>query len=320
MSGNNFFSNFPLINYALPGTLQSGTSNGSLVVDITKSVKLDPSLLSNVYFFSSTDIEGGERADQLSQNLYSTPFLDWTIWMSNQQIDPNDWYMDTETFDNYVNQKYGDIVLAQQRVLYYINNWYSGSNLTVSGFEALDPTLTKFYQPQVAQDGITILHYSRTPVDWLINTNHMLQFIFQTANTVFSNTFIDNEICTVTWDSLGNTVNGQFVSLVPANSTTQIFTIQHLIGNYDWWQTGTTNALAFQIQGSESNSLITISSNSGLANVSQYDAIGPLEDVYYDPVTQFDYENIRNENNKYIQTLNPGYVPLVVKELENAFT
>ena len=317
---NTFFTAFPIINYALPGTSPSGISNGTSVINIVESVKLDPQLVGNSYFFTNIGVsDGGVRSDQLALQVYGDPNLDWVIWISNQTIDPYDWYLDNFTFYTYVNDKYDDYDLAQQKVVYYINNWYNGANLAVDGFDALDPSLTKYYQPQIAPDGITILQYVRTPVDWTIQTNHMLQFVFNNANTTLSNDFITNEICTVTWDSLGNTVNGQLVSIIPISNTQTLFTIQHLLGNYEWWQTGSTNSLAFSILGTQSNAIVIMSSNNALANVSQYDAVGPLEDVYYDPMTQFDVENQLNQSRKNLTTINQGFLPTVVQQLEGAF-
>lgn len=311
-----FFDSFPVIQYNPPGANTQAGSNGYIVRNITKSVKLNPSVIGNTTFMTEVAITQGQRSDQVAATVYNNSYQDWLLWMSNQQINPWDWYQDAYQFIDYVNTKYSDYVLAQEKVSFYTNNWYNHKSLmTVSGFEALDPTLTKFFQPLYDETSQFIRGYVRTPVDWRINTNHIISFQF--VNTVSMPAFYsNNEIVNVTWDSLGNNFSGQ----IQFYSNTQM-NIFHVSGNYTLG-TGNTeviNAAAFQVYGTESNVTFTISNQDDVLSIAQFDNIFPLEDVYYDPVTLFDDENNKNEALRTINAVSNVYSTSIISSISKAF-
>lgn len=309
-----FFSFFPLTQYSPTGT--SAGSNGFVVVDITKSVKLDPSILANSSFVTQIAVQNDQRSDQLSNTFYNDPYKDWLLWMSNQKINPWEWYLDNYAFYSYIQSKYSDYVLAQEKISFYTNNWYNNKEtFTPSFYETLDPILTKFYQPLYDVTGNFIQGYVRTPVDWRINTNHIITFDFSNTVTMPS-FFTNNEIVNLTWDNLGNTMTGQ----INFYSNTQI-SIFNVSGNYSLG-TGNTqviNAAVFQVHGTESNVTFQISNTNQVLSISQYDNISPLEDVYYDPVTIFDDENNKNESFRTINAIANVYTGSIINSISKAF-
>ena len=316
---NTLFKNFPIINY-----------NGVPAVNITQSLNMVTKLVANNQVLTPFVMNEPMRSDQLARTQYNDPYMEWLTWMANGIIDPYDWYMNQTQFYNYLNKKYGDSTVCQQKVKYYINNWYSGNPIPVSGYDSLPVELKKYYEPQMNAGG-TPFQYVRSQMDWIISTNHIVQF--NVANTVVVPAFTDNEIVTVTY-APGVTASGQvcYSGLSGVN-------IQHVSGNFMFCAkdasagavnnmynskeeplnyAGTIIPSAFSIVGSESGSILTIT-NINQLNISIYDTLLPTEYVYYDPVTIFDDENIKNEARKNMYCLPQSYLGQALNELQNAF-
>lgn len=289
-----YFSNFPTITY-----------NGISCIDITKSVKFDTQLLNNPYVMQTIPILQECRSDQLSNQIYNDPYMEWIVFLSNQIVNPYEWYLTQDQFYEYIQNKYGDYILAQQKVKFYINNWYNGINLTPGGFYALSDDLKEFYTPVYDSIG-NVMQYTRIAVDWVVSTNHMLQFSF--VNNIPQ--FIDDEIVYINLNANAS-VNGQ-VSFSGNNE----LVIQHLTGSYNFYQD--INANGFSITGNQSGSIITISSNNDV-DVNIYHDITPDQDVYFDPVSYFDYENNINEARRNLQVVQNTYTQQIISEIKSAF-
>lgn len=299
-----FFSNFPTVTY-----------NGQTVTDITKSVSLFPSSLENSVAFQPLTLNQSLRSDQLAKNLYNDPYLEWIIFLTNQEIDPiNGWYMDQNQFNDFLNTKYGDYIgIAQQRVMYYTNNWYNGDVLTPGGFSALPPHLTKYYQP-VSDYQNNIIQYVRTQDNWTVTTNHLMNMTF--SNTVANvGNFILDEIITMQWD------NGQVGSGQVAFCSNNQLSYQHVSGFYYPAANNLTNvnAAAFYVAGANSGVTLTITNTNQITSFFGYDTLQSDEDVFYDPVTYYDYENNKNELKKTIKILDPSYTPQITAALNKVF-
>jgi hypothetical protein len=293
-----FFSNFPQINY-----------NGRNVVDITKSINLDTNYLNNPLSFNSYTLKDLDRSDLLSKKIYNDSYLEWLIFLSNQKIDPYDWYKDYDTFRDYLNQKYGDYILAEKKIKYYINNWFNNSNtpISIAEFDTLLPNLNKYYFP-IYDANYNIVEYLRKEVDWFYNTNEVIKLYF---NFNIPNTFINDEIVNITYDN-GIYGNGQ-ICYVDANS----LYFQHTVGN-SFPVNSIINATVFSLYSQESNNTITIS-NSNQIYVDIVKNIPDTEVVYYDAYTYYDYENELNESNKNIIMLDQNYGLQLASELKNIF-
>ena len=289
-----YFNKFPLINY-----------NGVPCVDITRRAVISNTTLLNPYIFTPITINNSIRSEQLSRQYYGDPYQEWVIFMTNQITDPYDsWYMDSTQFNDFILQKYGSLTLPQQTIMYYTNNWYDNvETITVSNFDALSTNLQKYYEPTF--DGFGQINgYNRIQVDWTTTTNHLVSFNF--ANTI--PTFIDNEIVAINYTA-NNVGSGQVASF-----GNNYLNIQHVAGYY--LPNGSINAASFSIVGSQSNSTITVA-NANSVTITSFDALPDNEDIFYDAVTQWDYENNKNESNKVLQMLLPQFVPQVSADLQN---
>jgi len=85
-------------------------SNGDYikVKNIFKRPKLREDIKNAITAFNYYQVEDGERPDQVAEKLYNDPSLDWVILITNNITNiKNDWPLDTESFNNYVLEKYG---------------------------------------------------------------------------------------------------------------------------------------------------------------------------------------------------------------------
>jgi len=289
-----FFSKFPLTVY-----------NGQPVVDITRRAVISNTTLLNPFIFYPSTINNSKRSDQLSRDYYNDPYREWLIFMTNQITDPySQWYMDQAEFNDYMLQKYGSLTLPQQKVKYYTNNWFDNieETISVSDYDALSTNLLKYYQPNFDGFG-KVISYSRVQVDWTLKTNHLVSFNF--SNVI--PTFIDDEIVKITYTA-NNVGSGQVASF-----GNNFVNIQHVNGYY--LPNGSVNAASFSLVGSQSNAVVTIATSNAVI-INSYDAVPNNEIIYYDPVTYWQYEDARNENQKVLQVMVNTYVPQVSNELE----
>jgi len=284
-----YFEKFPTITY-----------NGHQVVDITKRVGILNTIYQNPYLYYQYDVNSGERADTISNRYYNDQFMSWILYMSNKIVDPYyDWYIDTDTFNNFLAMKYGSLANAYNKVKYYRNNWYSASGpISVSSYNNLVASLRDYYQPNYGDviNSSTPLNYDRKQVDWIIATNGIAGY-----NVTNGTNFIDNEIVKVVFDAT-HTGNGQVTF---ANSS--YVSIQHLSGITT---TGTIVSASY-LYGNESGVNTHFTTATSIAN-----NISTVESSYWSPVYYYDYENEINQKNKSIRALNSQYSKQISAELK----
>jgi hypothetical protein len=96
-----FFSQYPLTLYF------NENKELTVLTDITKTFDITGSLSSDEILTYS--IKDGDTPESLSYRISNTTSNSWIILLMNRIIDVNyDWPMDSNTFDHYVNKKYGN--------------------------------------------------------------------------------------------------------------------------------------------------------------------------------------------------------------------
>ena len=132
-----YFDKFPTITYS-----------NNVVIDITKRVTLLEKVSTNPYVFYPYEITADERADQLSTRYYQDPYSSWLLYVTNKIVDPYyEWYLSQTEFEKFLINKYGSIVNAYDKTAFYRNNWDQTENISISYFDALPPSLLKYWEP-----------------------------------------------------------------------------------------------------------------------------------------------------------------------------
>lgn len=267
-----YFEKFPLIQYS-----------NNAVVDITRKVKLVDSVKQNPYLFYPYTIQNMERPDQIADSVYENQYYDWMIYLSNEMIDPYyEYYLNFEEFDEFISSKYGSIVNAKEKVKYWRNNWELENELTISGYNSLLPNLKKYWVPEYRLNSNVVLSYKRKRVDWIYNINMLVNYTVSGNNS-----FVYDEMVVIKNGS--NTIVGQGEIEYSKNSTIYLKNVQKVgNSNDDYTLIGGT------MSSRTGNSSVVITS-SEIVNQS---GINIEEQVYYSPVSAYEYEYEKNEYNK----------------------
>ena len=268
-------------------------------VDITERVAVMPSASQVPYAYYKYDISAGQRADQISDSYYNDQFMDWLLYLSNEVIDPYyDWYMTNDKFNDYLTKKYGTTLSnLQDKVYLYRNNWYNGDGLSVSGYNALPNSQHRYWQPIYNIDTSEIVRYARLPADWTINTNSLVKIDCDGTD------FVNNEIVNLRFD-VSHTGTGQVTF---ANSTS--IRIQHVSGTL-YANASVTISGSSYVYGRESGANVAFTATTSLAN-----NIVSGEEIYWDPISIYDYESEKNESKKSIRILDNGISMDVSKQI-----
>ena len=133
---------------------------------------------------------------------------------------------------------------------------------------------------------------------------------YNVANT----SFISDEVVNIVWN--GNTSGeGQVLSVFPDNT---IF-VQHVNGFFQesFSVPITANSYIYGQESTVNSSFINNSLGAYIGSTIIAQNLSPEEEIYWVPVTYYDYENELNENNKTIRVLDSRYTSDVVVNLTN---
>lgn len=288
-----YFEKFPLINYS-----------NNAVVDITRKVKFVESARENPYLFYPYTLKEGERPDVLANKVYDNQYYDWSIYISNEIVDPYyGYYLESEQFQEFVAKKYGSIELALERVIYWRNNWEVGNELTISGFNALTPSLKKYWIPEYRLNSNVIVSYKRKRSDWVFNTNKLVKYVISGSHN-----FRSGELVVV--ETLAGEIVGQG-EIDYVNGTSLVLKNVQQVGDgpEDYTLVGGT------MRSRTTTSSVTIVSSSDIPGI----GISNEELVYYSPVSAYDFELEKNEYNKTLILIRSENIYDINQKVEELF-
>lgn len=279
---NQYFQKFPLTEY-----------NGTPSLNIMKRSAFNEQVRGFITAFYTHTMPTDEKIENIAYDYYDDIDYDWLIYHANDIIDP--YYqapLSYENFDNYIINKYGSIERAQQKTIHYKNNYASDEQiLSTAAYESLTADRKKYWQPVLSQIGVA--GYERAKLDFIASTNKIETFNLVSVN----GTFIDNEII--------RKDNETYAEVTAANTTNLI--IQHVRGSFS----ANTN---YTITGDESGATATV--NAASYQLLQ-DVIPLNEQVYFSPVSFYDYEEEQNEARREIYLVDKSYRDKLNEQLEN---
>ena len=107
---NPYFRNLPDFEYVNRTTDGRNISDYTTVKNFFKKGKLREDIFQNIAFFDKYYIRGNDRPDNVANEVYGDPTLDWVVLLSNNIINVyNEWPLDQSSFDAYVAEKYLDL-------------------------------------------------------------------------------------------------------------------------------------------------------------------------------------------------------------------
>lgn len=282
-----FFSPMPTIFY-----------NNRFVKNILVHVKptsrfLQESAIFYPYSINEAEI-GSTRMEDIAFDYYGNSDDVWILYQINKVIDPYyDVYLDTRKFESFLKKKYETIEASLQKYIFWRNNYSTDDTIkSPTQYNVLSPTQKKFWTPVLGFNG-DITGYTRHEDNFTYSTNKLIS-----VNGTASNTFTKSEKVT-------QTTTGATGYIVFSNATT--LKMEHI-------QNGTFDDTNI-ITGSDSGETFTPSAETLVTT----QVIPADEEVYFSPVTLYDYEIEQNQfkkdinimDNSYQQMLHTAYLELV---------
>jgi len=104
---NPYFRNLSEFDYV--NRTESGRSNGDYtrVKNLFKKGTLREDIFQDLSFFTKYIITGDDRPDNVADQIYNDPTLDWVVLMANNITNvQSEWPMSQGDFNNYITEKY----------------------------------------------------------------------------------------------------------------------------------------------------------------------------------------------------------------------
>ena len=263
-----YFEKFSKINY-----------NGSSALNLLSRVVVARKTKNNPYDYYDYQVEDGQRPDYIAYKYYDDPNGAWLIYLTNDVIDPyHDWKLDPDSFNRYIIDKYGSLVTAQKRIVFYRNNWFTDERqISANSYSGLGDF--KKYWMSVDDGYGNPMYYARKPVDWTYQTN-IISTITATYNSNSQLNFASGALVDVL-DQYQNYKGGVEVSY--ANNTSgAVLTVKNVTSGL---QAG------YILRGLNGESANIVSSS-----IVSYVIPNTGESDYYSPVYAYDYELEKNSN------------------------
>ena len=104
----NYFRNIPDFEYVNRTKDGQFISNYTQVKNFFKKGKLRDDLFQDLTVFEKYSIKGDDRPDNVANEVYGDPILDFVVLLSNNIINiQNEWPLGQQAFENYILDKYG---------------------------------------------------------------------------------------------------------------------------------------------------------------------------------------------------------------------
>ena len=269
-----YFTNLPTIAYG-----NNFVRNIFTRVKILNDVKKNASAYYPYVLQESS--AAGLRFENLAFDYYDEVDRVWLLHMANEVVDPYyDVPLTQQQFDSFIDKKYGSIKKANEKIVFYRNNYDQDDTiLNQAGYETLIPERKKFWSPTINYDN-NIIGYERIKDDTVVTTNKIIG-IEVSANSSLN---VGEKVTQSTSGATG------FVTF----SNTSQLTLQHITGEF---------SNSYNIVGEDS--MISVTPISQITTLVKN--ISANVEVYFSPVDAYEYERELNEAKKNIYVIDSRY-------------
>jgi len=138
-----YFSKFPVLAYPFQ-TFRDGVQLRA-VKDIVLNVRLVKTIIDGIQYYDEYDIPEGERIEMVAEKLYGDPELHWVLMLLNERYDYlNDFPMDEQSLERYVDMKYGEGNRNQVHEIYGVPHYEDQYGNVVDQNTPLSVPITNF--------------------------------------------------------------------------------------------------------------------------------------------------------------------------------
>lgn len=289
MSVTRYFEKFPKIIY-----------NGYSSLDLVSNARLVERFINNPYAYYPYELNGGQRPDVLAEQYYDEPYFSWLIYYGNKVVDPyHDWHLENDDFNNFIAAKYGSVELAQKKIAFYRTNWYNDDRqISPSIFEGTIASYEKkYWEKKFNEDVGVLLYYFRKPLDVTMNTNKIFTFSTNNVGSLAIGDLVDVR---------RNSQNVGTAEVISSNTTSVS------IKNIYLTQGNIVAADILRKDGNTSVYATVVSQTNSVVNIPD------SENVYWEPVSYFDYEDELNASKRTIKLVDNRLSMMVDEALTDA--
>jgi len=129
-----YFDKFPLLQYPVK---DGNNFRYVFVRNLLRRVALSEDLMTAESVFMEYSVKDGERPEHIAERVYGDPAYHWLILLANNIIDPyHGWYMSGSALEEYIQKKYGGYsvyISTSSNAFFYQSSVDSGATLAQGG-------------------------------------------------------------------------------------------------------------------------------------------------------------------------------------------
>jgi hypothetical protein len=291
--------------------------------DITKRARFLDTVASTPFVFLPYTVKEGERAEELSYYYYGTTDYVWMVYMANNIVDPyQDWPMSQRDLDKYIEEKYlyncAECAINRTTIFDFIK--VKTAALLYFYFKNVKKENILFYEDDYAD----VWNYFETVIEpdrsYLRELNERFTALLtdNNAEPLTLSTTTDDNLRVI--QGFSNDFSGEIFQKIPNSLREAIVRVpskEVLKEEFDVlaWTKNTTEVIRniLHYENVEDSS-IKISPETYTLNVDN-SLDSDFNAADWAPIRVYDYEFIRNENNRHIQVVSSNFADQVQREI-----
>lgn len=310
------FEKFNLINYSL--THDGKKLTDYLLTDITTRAKL----YASTEILKTFELNPGETPEDVSNEMYGTPYYHWTIMMVNDIYDiNNEWYMTDEVLHKYAVEKYN---------LNYIVS-HSAVNVSTNTIEIIGHKFKPNDVVTLLSDDMPGGLYENTEYYVFQTTDNGIQ-LTQTPPPANSQSVSQSAIDITSLGTEPITINCNKLDLPAYWIDDQDNIVASALDLYEGWSNNEDTLITFRtkitdiINNQPSRRSYVSGQNKSIVDVDVdvidiIEEVTPLDQLHtpgYRVLTNFQYEEMLNNKKRIIYTIRPEYIKTFVDKFDEA--
>ena len=147
---NPYFKNIPNFEYVNRTKDGQFISNYTQVKNFFKKGKMREDIFQDLTIFEKYNIKGDDRPDNVANEIYGDPTLDWVVLTSNNIVNIyNEWPLSQQIFEDYILDKYGTYEKLDETHHYESNEIKDSTGLIIfpKGVQVSAAQSVSFYEP-----------------------------------------------------------------------------------------------------------------------------------------------------------------------------
>ena len=148
--GNPYFRNIPNFEYVNRTKDGQFISNYTQVKNFFKKGKMREDIFQDLTVFEKYNVKGDDRPDNVANEIYGDPTLDWVVLTANNIINIyNEWPLTQQVFEDYILDKYDTYEKLDETHHYESNEVKDSTGLIIfpRGVQVSAAQSVSFYEP-----------------------------------------------------------------------------------------------------------------------------------------------------------------------------